>query len=754
LLGLTLIETFAASCAWRDPNVRKQEFYQSAVSYFEKGKYPEAAIQLQNAIQIDPKYADAHYKLAQCDKKLGMWAEAFAELNRTVDLAPRNWQAQIDLGNGLLAARQFRQAQDKAYLVLAAEPQNVEAHTLLANANAALGNPQSSLEEMQRAIRLDPNRSSSYINLAMLLVNAQQPLAAEESYKQAIALGPKSPAPAMALGAFYAGQRRFQEAEQQFRNAIGLDPKSPAARAALARVYLADEKENDAVEVLKQAKQAFSGNSDGYRMLGEFYAQSGQMDKAIEEYASLYHDHPKDLQVSLNYLQLLIGTNRLEEATKLNDKILNENPKSTEAIFAKGQIWVRQGRANDAIALFQSALKTDPKNALGHYSLGLAYAQAGYLEQAHMEWQQAVKLQPDLVRAQAALAQLGLQQNNLDEAAQSAGALIALQPASAGGYNVRAVVEARRHDLVAAEADLKKAIEVAPHDPLAYTRLARVRIVQKKYPEAEALYDQALGQNPAFTEALGGLLQTYVQEKKPANVLISRIQEQITRAPNNSAYYLMLGQAFNGLRDFEKAQNALEKAVEIDHNNVNALLMLADTQAARGSLAQALATAERAVQQNSRAVQGYAVLGVLEEKAGNWQKAEETYQKVMRIDPGYGVGANNLASLLLDHGGDVKVALSLAQTARHSLPDSPNTADTLAWAYIQTGVYWSAISLLQEALTQTPDNPTYRYHLGVAYQRTKNPAAAAGQFRQVLKLDPGYVKGEEIRKYLADLSKS
>jgi len=248
-------------------------------------------------------------------------------------------------------------------------------------------------------------------------------------------------------------------------------------------------------------------------------------------------------------------------------------------------------------------------------------------------------------------------------------------------------------------------------------------------------------------------LRTYVKEKRPANVVISRIQEQITRAPNNSAYYLMLGHAFYGLRDFEKTQAALEKAIEIDHNNVNAFLMLADTQAARGSLAQALASAERAVQQNPRDVRAYAGLGVLEEKSGNWQKAEEAYQKAMQIDPEYGIGANNLACLLLDHGGSVNVALSLAETARRSLPDSPNTADTLAWAYIQIGVYGSAIDLLQEALTQTPNDPTFRYHLGVAYQRTKNPTAAATQFRQVLKLDPGYVKGEEIRKYLEDLSK-
>ena len=178
----------------------------------------------------------------------------------------------------------------------------------------------------------------------------------------------------MALGAFYAGQHRFPEAEEQFQHAIELDPKNPAPRRDLARVYLADGKENDAVEVLKQAKQALGDNSDGYRMLGEFYIQTGKMDKALEEFASLYHDHPKDLQVSTNYVQVLIAANRLEEATKINDQVLNENPKSPEATLARGQIWLRQGRANDAIPLFQSALKADPKNAFGHYSLGLAYA--------------------------------------------------------------------------------------------------------------------------------------------------------------------------------------------------------------------------------------------------------------------------------------------------------------------------------------------------------------------------------------------
>lgn len=234
-------------------------------------------------------------------------------------------------------------------------------------------------------------------------------------------------------------------------------------------------------------------------------------------------------------------------------------------------------------------------------------------------------------------------------------------------------------------AELNRTVDLAPRDPLAYTRLGEVRTVQKKYQEAEKFHDQALGINPAFTEALAGILQSYGQEKKPTNALISRIEARIALAPNSSAYYLMLGQVYLGAKDWEQAQSTLEKAVELDHNNMNALLMLADTQAARGSLPQALATAAWEVQRNPRDLRGYMLLGVLEEKSGDWQKAEEAYQKARQIDPAFGVGANNLASPLLDHAGDVNQALSLAQTARRGMPDSPNSTDTLAWAYVQEG---------------------------------------------------------------------
>ena len=67
--------------------------------------------------------------------------------------------------------------------------------------------------------------------------------------------------------------------------------------------------------------------------------------------------------------------------------------------------------------------------------------------------------------------------------------------------------------------------------------------------------------------------------------------------------------------------------------------------------------------------------------------------------------------------------MSLAQAARRGLPDSPNAADTLGWAYYQKGAYGSAISMLQEALklqekSKAPESAAIHYHLGMAYQKT------------------------------------
>jgi hypothetical protein len=63
----------------------------------------------------------------------------------------------------------------------------------------------------------------------------------------------------------------------------------------------------------------------------------------------------------------------------------------------------------------------------------------------------------------------------------------------------------------------------------------------------------------------------------------------------------------------------------------------------------------------------------LEESRGDLGKAEAYYRKSLQIQPKQPVAANNLAYRMLENGENVDVALTLAQTARQAMPNSPST---------------------------------------------------------------------------------
>ena len=68
--------------------------------------------------------------------------------------------------------------------------------------------------------------------------------------------------------------------------------------------------------------------------------------------------------------------------------------------------------------------------------------------------------------------------------------------------------------------------------------------------------------------------------------------------------------------------------------------------------------------------------------------------------------------------------------------------------------YNSAIDLLQEAAKGSPDNSTYHYHLGMAYQKASNFPKAKQELELALKLNPNYPHADEIRKLLAQSAKN
>src|SRR6266566_9950739 len=117
VMVLGSLAVFLTACS-RDPNVRKQKYFESGQRYFAKSKYREAVIQFRNATEVDGTFAAAHYQLAQSYVKLQDWQHAYSELNRTLELQPGNYKAQVDIANLLIASGQLKAAQEHTDLLL------------------------------------------------------------------------------------------------------------------------------------------------------------------------------------------------------------------------------------------------------------------------------------------------------------------------------------------------------------------------------------------------------------------------------------------------------------------------------------------------------------------------------------------------------------------------------------------------------------------------------------------------------------
>ncbi|MBI3483987.1 MAG: tetratricopeptide repeat protein [Acidobacteria bacterium] len=203
--------------------------------------------------------------------------------------------------------------------------------------------------------------------------------------------------------------------------------------------------------------------------------------------------------------------------------------------------------------------------------------------------------------------------------------------------------------------------------------------------------------------------------------------------------------------DLEKAQAAFEQAVSLNKDFMDAKLSLGQLQVTRGQLDIAAATFQQCIEKSPRYVRAYILLASLEENRNNWQRAQELYVKSLQVSPDNGPASNNLAFLQLEHGGNVDVALSHAQVARQKMPESPNVADTLGWAYYHKGIYGQAITYIEEAVKGIPNNPTFHYHLGRAYQKAKDPAKARLHLKRALELKPKDDVKAECLKSLAEL---
>lgn len=751
-----LLTLICLGCDLSSPQTKKAKHRERAASYAEKGQYQEAIIEYRNVAQADPMDADVHYRLALIYLKLGgvpNLQEAFAALSRTVELDKTNRDAQLKLGELYLLGNEPAKARERADIVLVSAPQNTDGLILKGRSLINEKHYAEGMAELKKAIKLDPKNMQTYIELARTQVFAKDTAAAEATLKQALTIDSRSTDTLIALGDFHVTTGQPDQAEIIYKQALDVAPQQEEIYLKLASFYQRYGKWTEVETALQKLAALKPQDEKPHILLGDFFTSLGQREKALANYQRATEINAGSTAARDKLISHYLDRGNTGEAEAKVKDILGKNNKDLMGLFFDARIRLAKGNADEAISLLQGVVKDEPRFAQAHHFLGVAFMHKVQTAQARGAFTEAVKLNPNLAEARTALAQIHLAEGSDDLAIEQAQAALQLNPRNITAAVTLGDAILHKGDLAKAKSVFDSMIRALPKHPVIHHRLGLIALAGKKEPEALDHFEAALDADSNHIESLAQIVNISFAHKNAAAAR-DRIARQLERAPNNPKLHVLMGRAWLTLQDVPQAETSLKKAIALDDKSLDGYILLSALYVQAGKLDQAMQENEAALAKNPNAFVPRMILGMLHTQRKEYDRAMAQYEEVLKINPRAVQAANNLAYLLIEHGGNGDQALTLAQMARESSPDDPYIADTLGWIFYRKNIFVRSVGLLKEAILKLPDSPEVQFHYGMAEWKHGNGASAKTALATALKLSQSFPGADEARTTLQQLVRS
>jgi len=316
-----------------------------------KGDYEGAKPLLQQATEKDAKSYQAWYDLGYANQALNQRDEAMSAYRRSIDINPKVFESNRNLG-----------------LLLARAGQDQEAITYLKT--ATIRQPSSRAEQAREGVWLALGH----------LQSGHDPGAAERAYKEAVKLQPSDPQPHLLLAALYETSGNLESSRAEYQQALSAAQGEERALAlhGLVNVAIASKQYGEAEANVRQYLAAAPGDSQAHLLLGRLLAAEGNNDDALAE---------------------------LNAAGSQNDAaVLREKAELLSAV----------GRQGEAAPIYKSLVDQNGNDAQLRYEYGIALMHQQQWPASQEQLMLAVKLRPNLASAYGDLAVVASENKQYD----------------------------------------------------------------------------------------------------------------------------------------------------------------------------------------------------------------------------------------------------------------------------------------------------------------------------------------------------
>ena len=539
----------------------------------------------------------------------------------------------------------------------------------------------------------------------------------------------------------------LSSAEQSFQRAIAADPKSSLAHAGLAALSLFKRDIPHAAEELKTSAELGPLRSNQRIQYAEFQVQTGASAEAKESLKALTAKAPDYLPAWRSLAQIAFGEKKYDESLALLEKIFAFDPDNLDARMVEVQVRTAQGEVTKVQERLQHLDKTYPNVPSVRLQLARAFLQNNNATDAAAILNETITTYPEFVEAKLLLGDINLRTGQAPLVVTAMTELLKAHPGITPAQMLLADAYRLQGRLDDAANVFREQLKTTPTAVPANLALGVILRQQQKTAEARKAFEKTLEVAPANTVAVEQLVELDIGDKA-FDVALNRARAQQEATSGSAAAHVLEGKVFAAQGQWDPAEAAFAKALEVDPNFSAAYDLLIGTYVAANKLPQAASQLEALLVKKADNPSALMALALIYDKMGEFSKSAETYEKLVAIKPDFAPAFNNLAYLYAEKLNQLDKAAEASRRARALQPADASIADTLGWILYRQGDYQQALSLLEESAVKLGDNPEVQFHLGSARSMMGQTALARTALQKAAEATTDFPGKEEARRRL------
>jgi tetratricopeptide (TPR) repeat protein len=731
--------------------------------YFAQGKYDDALLQYRNAIQKDPRSADAYYRIGLLELRQMHFSAGYDSLKHAVELNPEFRLASIqfgDLGWFIYKAQRnptpgiYNDLSRLSQRLLAGNPKDFDGLRFKAYIAIADKRVDDALGLLQAANSVHRLRSEVIMPTVELLVEKGQPAEAEGLLRQLIEKQPAYVPAYDALYELYMQEKRVQDAEAVLRLRVEKNQKDTFALVRLADFYAGQQNTaalNATLQRLRDGRASIQGARVG---VGDFYSTHKLYAEAVREYQQAIQEDPKnEIAYRKRIERALAAQRKNDEAEAEVEKILKRDPKDAEALLLKANFDLetgQKGKISDALNIYKDLATERPDDSSIRFYYARALLVEGNSQAARAQLTAAIQKRPSSIAPKLALADLALKEGKDAEALKLAADVLAQDPNNRRAMLSRATAEEGLGQAQSARADLNQVLRDQPDNEDAQLQLALLDVASRLYQAAASVFAKYYHVGQKDLRPLEGLVRCEVNQGQLDKAL-ALLDEEVKKSPRSAPVRLMLANTAIRARKPELAVEQYRSLAAQGQDSSSSELQWAEVLDVSRNVQGAIEHYRKAVNLNPKNSIAATLLGRSLENTGQEREAIASYRTAIKADPNNVLALNNLAYALAQTGQDLDEALRMALKAQKLNGENSDIADTVGWIYLKKGLASSALQVFANNVRKYPKSPSFHYHLGAALLATGDKAKAKEELRKALENTPPSSEEPNIRQLLAKI---